>query len=100
MGLVALMTVLVRDPGYGYCLASAFRALLAVSRGDANNTGNINLADVTYLIEFLYHQGPAPVPDTLMGDALCNGIVNIKDVTYIINYLYEGGPAPVICFKY
>ncbi|MCX6829997.1 MAG: S8 family serine peptidase [candidate division Zixibacteria bacterium] len=88
------------DPAYGYGLASAFRALLAVSRGDPNNDHTINMSDITYLINFLYKGGPAPVPDRLMGDVFCDGILNIHDIQYLINYLYKGGPAPIICFKY
>jgi hypothetical protein len=88
------------DSTYGYGLASAFRALLAVSRGDPNNDHTINMSDITYLINFLYKGGPIPVPDRLMGDAFCDGILNIHDIQYLINYLYKAGPAPIICFKY
>ncbi|MEW5925358.1 MAG: S8 family serine peptidase [Candidatus Zixiibacteriota bacterium] len=88
------------DPCYGNGLASAFRALAAVSRGDANNDGQVNMLDVNYIIAYLYQQGPAPVPDVIIADAKCDRAVNILDAIYIINYLYKGGPAPQICFEY
>jgi subtilisin family serine protease len=88
------------DPAYGYGLANALRALLAVCRGDPNNSGEINLMDATYIINYLYKNGPEPEPHMLMADANCDSIINIMDPTYIVNYLYEEGPPPPICFKY
>lgn len=88
------------DQKYGYGMVHPLRALLAVSRGDANNSGTINILDATYLISFLYKGEPAPTPDYLMGDANCSGVVSILDVTYIQAYLYGGAPMPPICFNY
>lgn len=88
------------DLKYGNGLVSAFRALLSVSRGDANNNGVINIIDASYLTAFLYKGGPPPNPDTLMGDANCSGTVNMLDVSFILSYLYKGGPEPPICFNY
>lgn len=88
------------DPHYGNGLVSAFRALLAVSRVDANNDGIVNILDVNYIMSYLYYQGPAPEPDILMADANCSGTVNMSDITYIIAYRYKGGAAPPICFNY
>ena len=88
------------DPCYGYGLVSAFRALLAISRGDANCSGSLNLLDVVYIINYLYKGGPEPIPDVLMADVNCDGAISILDVNYIIDYLYNSGPAPRICFEY
>lgn len=62
--------------------------------GDANGSGNVNILDVTFLINYLYKGGPAPDPPDA-GDPNGSHTTNILDVTYIINYLYKGGPAPV-----
>nr|MBN2277964.1 hypothetical protein [candidate division Zixibacteria bacterium] len=62
--------------------------------GDANASGSVNILDVTYLINYLYKAGPAPLPPEA-GDANGNGAINILDATYLINYLYKSGPAPV-----
>lgn len=62
-------------------------------RGDANADGKVELGDLVYLINYLYKNGPAPVP-LLRGDATCDGIVNLGDVVFLINYLFKSGPAP------
>jgi hypothetical protein len=61
--------------------------------GDADNNGVLNILDVTYIINYLYKNGPEPVcPDEADPDKNC--APNILDVTYIINYLYKNGPPP------
>jgi len=62
-------------------------------RGDANGDGVIDIADVVYLINYLFIDGPAPDP-LWVGDANCDDVVNIADVVYLINYLFTGGPPP------
>jgi subtilisin family serine protease len=79
---------------------NAFRALLAISRGDANNDKSISVTDVNYLLNFLFHGGPPPVPVLEMGDANCDGDVSISDVVYLISYLFKGGAKPPICYNY
>jgi hypothetical protein len=64
-----------------------------VMAGDANHSGTINILDVSYIINFLYRAGPAPIPPAA-ADVNCNGTTNIIDVSYLISYLYKGGPAP------
>jgi len=66
--------------------------------GNCNGDGIINILDITYLINYLYKGGPAPVPDGLgSGDASCDCTLNILDVTYLINYLYRMGAPPCGC---
>jgi len=62
-------------------------------RGDANKDGLIDIADVVYLINYLFIDGPAPDPFWL-GDANCDGVVDIADVVYLLNYLFLGGAPP------
>ncbi|PKK82482.1 MAG: hypothetical protein CVT49_13345 [candidate division Zixibacteria bacterium HGW-Zixibacteria-1] len=88
------------DQYYGWGRVNALRALLAVCRGDANNSGQIDMLDVTFIINYFYKGGPAPEPDIRLIDATCDGALNILDVLYIIYYLYDNGPAPQICFEY
>ena len=61
--------------------------------GDPNHDGIIDIADVVYLINYLFVDGPEPDPYE-SGDATGDVIVNIADVVYLINYLFLGGPAP------
>jgi hypothetical protein len=66
--------------------------------GDANGNTVINILDITYLINFVYKSGPAPVPYALCsGDPNCNCVINILDITYLISFLYKSGPAPCTC---
>ncbi len=61
--------------------------------GDVDRNETINLLDITFLINFLYKEGPEPYPPT-SGDADCNLRINILDITYLISYLYKDGPPP------
>ncbi len=63
--------------------------------GNLNRDGNINIADLTYLVAYLFGGGPSPIPSLCVGDLNGDGIVNVADMTYIISYLYGGGPVPV-----
>jgi hypothetical protein len=62
-------------------------------RGDVNADGLIDIADVVYLINYLFIDGPPPDP-LEAGDANCDGVVDIADVVYLINYLFTEGPSP------
>lgn len=61
--------------------------------GDANGDWIVDVADVVYLVNYLYRDGDPPDPMEA-GDANCDGIVNVGDVVYLINYLYKAGPPP------
>jgi hypothetical protein len=61
--------------------------------GNINGDEDINIFDITYLISFLYLDGPPPTP---MNAANVNGDadINIFDVVYLISYIYLEGPEP------
>ena len=61
--------------------------------GDANNDTMVNVADLVYIINYVFQVGPEPFV-YLAGDATCNGRVNIADAGYIMEYLFMGGPEP------
>ncbi len=67
--------------------------VLAYLPGDATQDGKVDVADVVYLINYLYKNGPIPLPQDA-ADANCDGSIDIGDVIYLINYLFKGGPAP------
>jgi PKD repeat protein len=62
--------------------------------GDADGSGSVNIADVTFLIARIFGGGPGPVPEAA-GDADGDGQVNIGDVTYLIALIFSGGPPPI-----
>jgi parallel beta-helix repeat protein len=61
--------------------------------GEVTHDGILDVADVVYLINYLYKQGPAPEP-LCTGDVNYDGIIDIADVVFILNYLFKQGPAP------
>jgi hypothetical protein len=61
--------------------------------GDCNRDGVVNIADVVYLIGYLFIYGPAPDP-IQTGDVNLNEVVDVADVMYLINYLFINGPPP------
>ena len=63
------------------------------TRGDVNMDGEINVGDVIYLVNYLFEEGPEPIPWE-SGDVNCDGVVDIADVVYLINYLFIDGPPP------
>jgi hypothetical protein len=66
--------------------------------GNANGDGTYNIFDVTYMIGYLYMDGPAPQPyEVCSGDPNCDCICNIFDVTHLIGYLYMYGLSPCDC---
>jgi len=86
---------------YGYGRVDAFRAVLSLSHGDIVNDGKFNLSDITFLIAWIYLDGPEPFPSPDLGDVTCDGRVNLSDVTALTNYVYMSGPPPVKpCFEY
>lgn len=62
-------------------------------QGDANGDRLVDLADVVFLLNYLFKGDDPPVP-LAAGDASCNGEVDLADAVYLLNYLFKGGPSP------
>ncbi|MFH2037540.1 MAG: trypsin-like peptidase domain-containing protein [Candidatus Zixiibacteriota bacterium] len=96
----ASFTVTSNDPDPGDDIISIPIEMTVIEEGpsyicgDANNDEAVNILDITYIIAYLYKDGPAPDP---LARADCNGTVdiNILDITYLIAFLYKGGPDPI-----
>jgi hypothetical protein len=65
-----------------------------VKCGDANGDGKLSVADVVYLVNYLFKGGQIPKPYEA-GEANCDGKVTVSDVVYLVNYLFKGGPPPI-----
>jgi hypothetical protein len=68
-------------------------------RGDCNADGNVNIADASYLLNFLFLGGPDP-KCAATTDANDDGTGNIADASFILNFLFLGGrdiPPPNTC---
>ncbi len=65
-------------------------------RGDINNDSAIGISDLTYLVDYLFRNGPsADCEDE--ADLNNSGNVGISDLTYIVDYLFNNGPLPIPC---
>ncbi len=66
--------------------------------GDFNGDGMFNILDIVYLINYIYKDGPAPVPlasANIDYDIRHDSAINILDVIRFINFVYKDGPSPV-----
>ena len=62
--------------------------------GDVTGDLVVDIADVVFLINYLYKFGPAPDPPE-RGDLNGDSEVTLADIVYLINYLYRAGPPPL-----
>ena len=60
---------------------------------DANGDSQVNVGDVTYLIDYYFYSGTSPV-SLVASDLNCDGSVNIADITYLAAYINGIGAAP------
>ncbi len=65
-----------------------------LQRGDCDFSGHINVGDITYLVAYLFTQGPAPIPVVEAADFDCHGEVNVADLALLVDYLFAGGDSP------
>jgi hypothetical protein len=70
-------------------------------RGDAGGNGAVDLADVIFLLEYLFLRGASPAcPDA--ADLNDTGELEVADAVYCLIWLFSGGlqippPGPAIC---
>jgi len=75
-----------------FCLTPAH----ALIPGDVNNDSNVNLADIIYLVNYIFKGGPSPVLQ-FAGDVNANCLTNLSDLIYLVNYVFKSGPDPEGC---
>ncbi len=74
-----------------WCACRSFTTEITWVCGDANGDGLTNLLDITFVISYIYRQGPAPEP-VASANVDGSGGISILDVSYMINYIYKDGP--------
>jgi hypothetical protein len=57
--------------------------------GDANGNGTVNIADASYLVNYLFLGGPPPEP-MWTGDVDCDYMVGIPDLVRYIDVILDG----------
>ncbi|HWR82850.1 MAG TPA: hypothetical protein VN285_06085 [Candidatus Deferrimicrobium sp.] len=76
------------------CTNDAGNVSVGCGCGDADMSHEINVADLTFLVGYLFQGGPAPAPIEA-GEMDGQTGVYITDLTYIIDFLFLGGPSPL-----
>jgi hypothetical protein len=59
--------------------------------GDADNNQLVNIFDISYIISFLYYDGPAP-KNKSAADVNGDCAINALDISYLVSFLYQQGP--------
>ncbi len=62
--------------------------------------GAIDVADLSYLVDYLFRGGPAPPcldEGNVDGSTGAAGPIDVADLSYIVDFLFRGGPAPPGC---
>ncbi|MFQ6002512.1 MAG: dockerin type I domain-containing protein, partial [Candidatus Zixiibacteriota bacterium] len=65
------------------------------TEGDATGDGIVDIADVVFLINYLFGLGPPPNPPSA-GDVNGDCFIGVSDIVWLINYLFKEGPPPQI----
>ena len=65
--------------------------------GDIDHSGGINISDLTYYVDFMFHGGPPPVcPEE--GDINCDCSLDISDLTCFVNWGF-GIDDSCVCYR-
>lgn len=62
--------------------------------GDIDGNGSVDVADLTFLVDFLFRAGPPPPAMETANVDGDNG-VNVADLTFLVDYLFNGGSQPI-----
>jgi len=66
--------------------------------GDPNNDGYVNVADIVYIIAYVFKGGPAPTPYPICsGDHNGDCVVDVGDAVAGIGYVFKGSLPPPTC---
>jgi hypothetical protein len=61
--------------------------------GDTDGDGTLSVADVVFIVNFIFGDGMYPSPPTA-GDPDCTGDIDIADAVYLVSYIFAHGSAP------
>ena len=69
-----------------------------VMRGDANLDSSVDIADLTFMINFMFKSGPTPICVIQCDVDDIGGLnLDIADITYMVEFMFKAGAAPVVC---
>jgi len=91
--VVVVVDKRVPPPGdsdeYEYIVEEGFQ----YEEGDANGDESVNIADASYIVNFIFFGGTLPDP-LISADANCDLSVNIADASFIVYAIFFGGNQP------
>lgn len=65
--------------------------------GDANGDSRVNVADVVYILNYVFLGGDPPRPVLACGNSNSDIVVNVSDAVYLIGCIFVGGICPGDC---
>jgi hypothetical protein len=74
-------------------ISNPLQVCIPFRRGDANDDGQVNLADVSFIGSYVYSGGQAP-HCLESADGNDDGLMNVADMSYIANWYASGTPEP------
>ncbi|MCH9031259.1 MAG: FG-GAP repeat protein [candidate division Zixibacteria bacterium] len=73
--------------------AYVFSGIACNIPGDADDGGDVNILDATYIVNYIFQDGAAP-PCCNQADADGSGELNVGDAILIVMYIFQGGDPP------
>ena len=52
----------------------------------------IDVADLVFLVHYMFHEGPPPPEGEGAADVDCNGRVDVSDLVFFVKYMFQSGP--------
>lgn len=90
---VLSLVVVSNDPRAFFRTVPVELEVVGLRPGDPNGDFQVDSRDLIYLVNFIFREGPGPVPGT--GDPNCDSAVTILDIFLLIEHVFQGGPEPV-----
>ncbi len=81
--------VVIKDQWFDH----VYNPYIDYTPGDVNDDGSVDVADMSYLVAYLFEGGPLPQPYECVGDIDATGSIDVGDLTYLVAYLFQGGSA-------
>jgi len=78
------------------CVLKPCECCLPPIRGDIGASGEIDIADLVYLIDYTFNDGPGP-PCFMEADINHDKVIDISDLVWLVEYLFAGGRSPCPC---
>ncbi|MCK4607366.1 MAG: S8 family serine peptidase [candidate division Zixibacteria bacterium] len=69
--------------------------VVSLVRGDMDNSGFIDIADLVYLVDHMFNEGPPPTPPEAGDVDAQGGPIDIADLVYMVDFMFNQGLPPV-----